>query len=108
MRLVLTSTFVSALLALLVFGPPAFDAFHDRQHRIVVTGPLTIYQTPDEHLRDRNNSEVARVTDKDTLKVIRIRYEKDYMVVRVRLADGRQGYIFSGANFHIFPPADRR
>ena len=108
MRVALTSILVSALVALLVFGPPAFDAFHDRQHRVVVTRPLNVYQTPEEQLRGQSNSEIACVTEKDPLKVMRIRYEKDYMVVRVKLADDRQGYIFSGGNFDGFSPDEER
>lgn len=108
MRLALTSIFVLALLALGVLGPPALDAFHDRQHQIVVQGPLSVYAMSEDPSRGQSNSEIARVTEKDTLKVMRIRIEKDYMVVRVQLPDGRQGYIFSGGNFSIYSPEEVR
>jgi hypothetical protein len=108
MRLALTLIFVSALLALAVLGPPALDAFHDRRHHVVVRRPLSVYQTLDERLRGKSNAEIARVTERDTLKVRRIRYEKDYMTVRVQLPEGRQGYIFSDANFRIYSPEEVR
>jgi hypothetical protein len=108
MRVALTSTFVLALVALLVFGPSALDAYHDRQHRVVIQGPVSVYHTPEDPSRDHSNSEIARVTEKDALKVMPIRYEKDYMVVRVKLANGQQGYIFSGSDFQIYPRDDGR
>ena len=89
----------------MVFGPPAVDAYHDRQHRVTVERPLHVYRTAEPPWRVSNNSPVATAAEHDTLPVMRIRYEKDYMVVRVRLADAREGYVFSGDGFRLDPPA---
>ena len=104
MRLAITIGFVLCLAALLVFGPAALDAYHDRQHRVLVERPLHIYQTAELPSRDQSNVPIASAAERDTLPVTRIRYEKDYMVVRVKLADGRKGYVFSGDGFHLDPP----
>jgi hypothetical protein len=104
MRLAITIGFILCLAALVVFGPPALDAYHDRQHRVVVDKPLHIYQSAELPGRNHTNTPLTSATEHDTLSVMRIRYEKDYMVVRVKLADGREGYVFSGDGFHLDPP----
>ena len=90
--------------ALAAFGPPALDAYYDRQHRVVVEKPLHIYRSDELPLLDHSNTPIGSAAEHDTLSVTRIRYEKDYMVVRVKLADGREGYVFSGDGFHLDPP----
>jgi hypothetical protein len=107
MRFALTIGSALCLAALLVFGPPALDAYHDRQHRVVVERSLSVYETTEPPWRDHSNSPVAAAAARDTFPVMRIRYEKDYMVVRVKLADGREGYVFSGDGFHL-DPSDKR
>ena len=107
MRVVVTSGFVLCLAALLVFGPRAFDAYHDRQHCLVVDKSLSVYRTAQPPWLDHSNPQIAAAAEHDTLPVTRIRYEKDYIVVRVRLADGQQGYVFSGDGFHLDPPDAR-
>jgi hypothetical protein len=107
MRVAVTTGFVLCLAALLTFGPRAFDTYRDRQHRLVVDKSLSVYQTAQPPWVDHGNSQIARVIEHGTLAVTRIRYEKDYMVVRVRLADGQQGYVFSGDGFHLAPPNER-
>jgi hypothetical protein len=104
MRLAVTIGFIVCLAALLTFGPAALDAYRDRQHRVVIDKPLHIYKSVEPPWRKQSNAPIASAAERDTLSVSRIRYEKDYMVVRVRLADGREGYIFSGDAFHLDPP----
>src|SRR5437879_96739 len=96
MRATVTTGFVFFLLALLVFAPQAFDAYRDRQHRLVVEKSLGVYRTAEPPWFDHSNSQIATAAERDILPVMRIRYGKDYMVVRVRLLDGQQGYVFSG------------
>ena len=107
MRVALTIGFVLGLSALLVFAPQALDAFRDRQHRVVVDRPLKVYQTAEPPWFDDSNSQIATTAQGDTLPVMRIRYGKDYMVVRVKLAGGQQGYVFSGDGLHLDPPDKR-
>jgi hypothetical protein len=104
MRVALTVGFVLGLTALVAFGPRALDAYHDRQHRVVVEKPLQIYRSAEPPWRDQSNTPIASAAEHDTLPVARIRYEKDYMVVRVKLPDRREGYVFSGDAFHLDPP----
>ena len=104
MRIAVTTGVVLCLAALLVFGPQAFDAYRDRQHRLVADKPLTVYRTAEPPWVDHRNLQIAIAAERDTLPVTRIRYGKDYMVVRVRLPDGQQGYVFSGDAFPLDPP----
>jgi hypothetical protein len=105
MRVALTAGFILCLVALMIFGPPAVDAYHDRQHRVIVERPLHVYRTAEPPWRDSTNPRVATAAEGEALPVMRIRYEKDYMVVRVKLPDAREGYVFSGDGFRLDPPA---
>ena len=107
MRIALTVGFVLCLAALLTLGPPAFDASQDRQHRVLADRPLKVYRTAEPPWRDSSNSPVATAAAHDALPVLRIRYEKDYMVVRVKLPSGADGYVFSGDGFRLDPPDQR-
>jgi hypothetical protein len=63
-----------------------------------------VYRTAEPPWRDPGNSPIATAAQHDTLSVTRIRYEKDYMMVRVKLTDGREGHVFSGDGFRLDPP----
>ena len=97
-RFLITSLVIAFALA----APFAVDVISDRQHQVVVTDTLNVYQTSEPPWRDHDNSVVASVTPADALKVLRIRYGKDYMVIRVKLPNGQKGYIFYGDHFRIY------
>ena len=74
---------------------------------LLLTRPLPVYLTAEPPWRNQSNSPVATAAEHATLSVMRIRYEKDYMVVRVKLPDRREGDIFSGDGFRLDPPDTR-
>ena len=90
------------VIAFAVAAPFALDVISDRQHRVVVTDALDVYATSEPPWRDHSNSVVASVTPADSLKVLRIRDGKDFMVIRVKLPNAQQGYIFYGDHFRIY------
>jgi hypothetical protein len=96
-RIILSLVLIAALGA----TPFAIDIYRDRQHRIAVHGSVTVYQSPEPYWRDHSNLALATVTEQDALSVMRIHYTKDYMVIRVRLGNGQQGYIFYGDSFQL-------
>ena len=55
------------------------------------TNRFTSYRSAVLPKLDHTNTPLASAAEHDTLSVTRIRYEKDYLVVRVKLADGRVG-----------------
>jgi len=92
------------IIAFAVAAPFALDVINDRQDRVVVTDILEVYATSEPPGRDHSHLVVASVTPAETLKVLRLRYGKDYMVIRVKLPNGQQGYIFYGDHFRIISP----
>jgi hypothetical protein len=107
MRAAVTIGFVLSLAALLVFGPSTFDAYFDRQHRLIAERSLGVYQTAEPPWLDHSNPLVATIEQDTALPVTRIRYEKDYMVVRVKLPNGHEGFVFSSDRFRLDPPDNR-
>ena len=98
------------ILALLVAGcamaaPFALDIYRDRQHRMVIRGPVTVYHSATPQWLDPGNAVVATVSENNAVRVRRIRYEKDYVAVRVQLDRGLEGHVFAGDDFELVPAA---
>jgi hypothetical protein len=88
--------------AVLCSLPFAADILADRQRDIVVCGLLNVYKNPEPYWRAEDNEVVATVDEFDAVKVRRIRYGKDFMVIKVELSGGRNGYVFYGDDFELF------
>ena len=66
----LTATVLRAILSSLVAGcavaaPFALDIYRDRQHRIIIRGPVTIYRSATPQWLDPSNAVVATVSEKE-------------------------------------------
>lgn len=98
----------SVTLLVVVFAiaaPFIVDILADRRHRVIIRGPLNVYHLATPQSLEPSNSVVATVSVQDRVRVRRIRYEKDYIAVRVQLDTGQQGYIFAGDDFRLAPAA---
>ncbi|HWR17790.1 MAG TPA: hypothetical protein VN577_23370 [Terriglobales bacterium] len=78
------------------------DINNDRQYRVRITGPVRLYD-PNISLsrHSREDGVVDMLTPSNDVKVLRIRFGDDYEAIRVRLADGREGYLFCCDNFEL-------
>ena len=90
----ITAALIMTIIAILV----ANDIREDRQHTLVAVSPLHVYEDNDFWTKGQP---IARVAPDARLPVRRIRYGKDYMAVKVRLEDGREGWAFSGDPFTL-------
>ena len=72
------------------------DIREDRNQTLVTVGPLQVYEHNDFWAK---GEPIALVAPNARLPVRRTRYGKDYMAVKVRFEDGREGWAFYGDPF---------
>jgi hypothetical protein len=78
------------------------DVHEDRQYSVKVTGKVLVFdtETPAGYQRGEDGViEVLRPSDR--VDVLRILNHEDFQAIRVRLHDGRVGYIFCCENFEF-------
>ena len=74
-----------------------YDIYLDRQRQLKITGQIRLFEEPYPlSYPGKENHVVAILNKGDRVEVRRIWYGKDYMVIKVRLADGREGYLIPG------------
>jgi hypothetical protein len=63
---------------------------------LVISGPVHVYPTEIPPSNYPRNNYIAELGPKDRPAVLEVKSGNGYRVVRVRLADGREGWVFSG------------
>jgi len=78
------------------------DTSEDRSHSLLVNGPVHVYkiEVPPSSEQERSDY-LALLAPGDQVEVRRVRYGKDYMAVKIRLRDGREGWVFSGESIEL-------
>jgi len=74
----------------------------DRQAVITITGPVQVYdrESPPGFMRG-GEGVIQSLHQGDPAKVLSIHEHRGFEAIRVRLRDGREGYIFCCENFVI-------
>jgi hypothetical protein len=89
------------VLAVLPFSRESNDA---GKHTLAVYGPVHVYRT-DTPPADYPGSDFINVIGpKDHVSVMQVVHKQSYMAVRIRLSDGRDGWVFSGENIELHEP----
>ena len=74
----------------------------DREAVVTITGPVRVYDAESPPGYTRGDQGVIQfLHEDDPVRVIRIHEENGVESIRVRLRDGREGYIFCCDNFEI-------
>jgi hypothetical protein len=97
------SAFLLAVIVLagLLFSCESNDA---KKYTLDIYGPVHVYRnyTP---VPDYPGSDFIDVIGpKDHVNVMQVIHERDHMAVRIRLSDGREGWVFSGENIVLNEP----
>jgi hypothetical protein len=71
----------------------------DRTYRVVITGSVIVYASPDLPDATHPNDVVTVLGPSDAAEVLRISREQGW--IRVRLPDQRQGYIFLDSKIEL-------
>jgi hypothetical protein len=76
------------------------DIHNDRQYTVKVTGKVRVYdaETPPGYTRG-DEGVIEILHPQDQVNVLRILSHDEFQAIKIRLRDGREGYIFCCENF---------
>jgi hypothetical protein len=78
------------------------DIHEDRQYTVKVTGNVRVYDAESPPGYSRGDEGVVEILHpQDRVDVLRIMSHDDFQAIKIRLKDGREGYIFCCENFEF-------
>lgn len=91
----------AALLALLVLLVFLAGCDKTEPHTLLINGPVHVYKTDVPPPTYPGTDFIAELAPGDHPTVLEVRSRNGYRAVKVRLADGREGWVFSGESIEI-------
>jgi len=83
-------------IALLLFGLSACTSTSANNHTLVVNGAVHVYASETPPAVYPGSDFIEVLGPQDQVKVEQVEYRNGYMAVKVKLKDGRQGWVFPG------------
>ena len=71
------------------------------KHRLIISGAVHVYPTDVPPAAYPGSNFIEVLGPKDHVKVRDVEYKNGYMAVKVRLGDGREGWVFSGESIDL-------
>ena len=72
---------------------------------VVVEGPTNVFKDYPQSGNPNTDSVITILNKGETGEVIHTRYSKDFMFYKIRLKDGREGFVQFGDKFKVVPKA---
>ena len=69
---------------------------NDHQEKLLVHAPVHVYRSYTPPQAYPGSDFIAVIGPKDNVTVVQVMRNRDYMAVKIRLNDGREGWVFSG------------
>jgi hypothetical protein len=93
-----------AVLIVLVLSALLFscESNNAEKHVLAVYGTVHVYRSPTPPADYPGSDLIAVIGPNDHVKVMQVIQEQDYMAVKVRLSDGREGWVFSGESIELY------
>ncbi len=100
--LIVAVVIIAAIGAGIAITALVVDIHEDRQYHVKLTGPVKVYdaESPPGYTRDEQGV-IEELRPQDRVDVLRILDHEEFQAIRVRLHDGREGYIFCCENFEL-------
>lgn len=70
---------------------------------VVAEEPTRVFKSYPDSGPPKQDEEIAILNKGETGVVIHSRYSKDFMFYKIRLKDGREGYVWVGDKFSVVP-----
>lgn len=71
------------------------------KHTLAISGPVHVYRTVTPPSDYPGPDFIDVIGPKDHVSVTEVVHERNYTAVRIRLADGREGWVFSGESIEL-------
>jgi hypothetical protein len=95
---------IALVLSALLFCCKTNDA---EKQTLVVYGTVHVYRSQIPPADYPGSDFIAVIGPKDHVKVMQVISKRNYMAVRIRLSDGREGWVFSGESIELYEPGCR-
>lgn len=105
-RVLIKPLVVLAVMLLLIAGGIWWIDNQDPHLLLATSRPVDLLENPSPQYYAFPNSVVTVLEPGTWLKVIKLRYGKDYVAYKVRLPDGRSGYIIGGWGVNVHETDD--
>jgi hypothetical protein len=84
----------------------AYDIYQDRQIRISIEGPVCMYEAPELAAYPRlQGKPIMQLNPGEAISVLRVRYGKDYMAIKLQTANESIGWVCFDRNIRIIQSA---
>lgn len=74
---------------------------------LAVYGTVHVYRNPTPPADYPGSDFIGVIRPKDRVKVTQVIHKRNYTAVKVRLSDGREGWVFSGEGIELYEPGCR-
>ena len=81
-----------------------FCESRDSGSKLAIYGPVHVYPTDTPPAAYPSSDFISVIGPKDHVKVVKLMQRRGYLAVKVRLSDGREGWVFSGESIEIYKP----
>jgi len=72
---------------------------------VIAEEPVNVYKNYPQSGKPNQDEVITILRQGETGDVIQTRYSKDFMFYKIRLKDGREGYVLFGDKFRVVPKA---
>jgi hypothetical protein len=98
--------FCGTVLIALLFSALLFSCeSRDTGNKLDIYGTVHVYPSVTPPATYPSSDFIAVIGPKDHVKVIKVIQKRNYLAVRVRLSDGRDGWVFSGESIEVYKPS---
>lgn len=94
-------TLTVCILLLLSVVLAACHSNENEQHTLIISGAVHVYPTDTPPAVYPGPNFIEVLGPKDHVRVREVVYKNGYMAVKVRLDDGREGWVFSGESIEV-------
>ena len=94
-------TFVCLLLTFTVACLIACNSDKGSKHTLVINGAVHVYSDPNPPVVYPGPNFLEVLGPQDHVKVQQVVYRNGYMAVKIKLKDGREGWVFSGESIEV-------
>ena len=99
----LTTAFCKVIAVGLLFVLIGFTASCERSesHILLINGPVHVYKTDVPPTTYPGTDFIAELGPSDHPAILEVQSKNGYRAVKIRLADGREGWVFSGESIEV-------
>lgn len=76
----------------------------DTQEKLQIYGPVHVYRSETPPCSYPGTDFIAVITPKDKVEVTQVIQKTNYIAVKIRLPDSREGWVFSGESMELYEP----